>query len=227
MLAYADNSRAVARLTASPRAMMLIIASHAVLLAAVMTAKMEVMVPGIEHVPKIFLVDPPAPPPPPPEPEQRPAPRTPKIQSAPQQPFIDNPPTMVDMGLADSALVEIGDILQQGPPLGGGGGGSVVVPRADPVRIAAVSRTPEAALRPPYPNSKLRDGEEATLKLRLSIDARGRVTAVSPVGAADPTFLEAARRHIIRAWRYKPATEDGIAVSSTMIISLSFRLEDA
>ena len=90
-----------------------------------------------------------------------------------------------------------------------------------------MSRTPDEALRPPYPNSKLRDEEEATLKLRLSIDARGRVTQVTPVGHADSTFLEAARRHIIRAWRYKPATEDGVAVSSTMVISLSFRLEDA
>ncbi|MDV3256485.1 MAG: TonB family protein [Sphingomonas sp.] len=226
MLAYADNGRAVASLTASPRAMMVIIAGHALLLAAVMTAKMDVVVPGIEHVPTIFNVDPPTPPPPPPEPQPRPAPRNPRAEVIPQQPLIDHPPTILDMGLVNSAQVEIGDILQQGPPAGGVGG-EAVVSHADPVRIAAVSRTPEEALRPPYPNSKLRDEEEATLKLRLSIDARGRVTAVTPVGPADPTFLEAARRHIIRAWRYRPATEDGVAVSSTMVISLSFRLEDA
>ena len=41
--------------------------------------------------------------------------------------------------------------------------------------------------------------EEASLRLALTIDARGRVTAVEPVGAADPTFLAAARRHILRA----------------------------
>jgi periplasmic protein TonB len=69
--------------------------------------------------------------------------------------------------------------------------------------------------------------EEATLRLRLTIDVRGRVTAVEPVGPADPSFLEAARRHILRAWRYKPATEDGVAVPSTMTINLSFRLEEA
>ena len=130
------------------------------------------------------------------------------------------------MGLADTAMVEVGDILQQDPPLGGGGR-ELMAQRADPVRIAAASRTPEQALRPPYPNSKLRNEEEATLKLRLSIDTRGRVTAVTPVGPADPIFLEAARRHIIRAWRYRPATEDGVAVTSTMVISLSFQLEDA
>jgi protein TonB len=69
--------------------------------------------------------------------------------------------------------------------------------------------------------------EEATLRLRLTIDTGGRVTAVEPVGAADPSFLEAARRHILRAWRYKPAMEDGVAVPSTITINLSFRLAEA
>ena len=90
----------------------------------------------------------------------------------------------------------------------------------------ALRATPESALKPPYPLDKIRSEEEATLRLRLTIDTRGRVTAVEPVGAADPSFLEAARRHILRAWRYKPATEDGVAVPSTTVISLSFRLED-
>jgi protein TonB len=52
------------------------------------------------------------------------------------------------------------------------------------------------------------------------------VTAVESIGTADPGFLEAARRHILRAWRYKLALEDGVAVPSSKIINLSFRLED-
>ena len=116
--------------------------------------------------------------------------------------------------------------FQQFPPLGSGG--TVIdPPKREIVQVAAVFRTPDSALRPPYPNDKLRLEEEATLKLRLSIDARGRVTAVEPVGQADPSFLEAARRHIIKAWRYKPATEDGVAVPSSVVINLSFRLEEA
>ena len=99
-------------------------------------------------------------------------------------------------------------------------------PRHEPVRIAARFNTPSSALRPPYPLDMRRAEEEATLKLRLTIDTRGRVTAVDPVGSANPSFLEAARRHIIRAWRYKPATEDGVAVPSSTVITLSFRLED-
>ena len=40
---------------------------------------------------------------------------------------------------------------------------------------------------------------------------------MEPVGTANPSFLEAARRHIIRAWRYQPATEDGVAVPSFLL----------
>jgi len=95
-----------------------------------------------------------------------------------------------------------------------------------PVKVAARWATSESALKPPYPLDKIRSEEEATLRLKLTIDPRGRVIVVDPVGAADPSFLEAARRHILKAWRYKPATEDGVAVPSTTVISLSFRLED-
>jgi protein TonB len=67
--------------------------------------------------------------------------------------------------------------------------------------------------------------EEATLKLRLSVDERGRVVAVDPVGRADAVFLAAARRHLVAHWRYKPATADGRAVVSSTVITLRFQLD--
>jgi protein TonB len=86
--------------------------------------------------------------------------------------------------------------------------------------------TPSDLLRPPYPESKRRTEEEAVLRLRLTIDDRGRVTAVDAIGTADPAFLAAARSHLIRYWRYKPATEDGRVVASTLTITLRFELEE-
>jgi hypothetical protein len=67
--------------------------------------------------------------------------------------------------------------------------------------------------------------QETVLRLRLSIDQRGRVVAVEPVGRADPTFLAAARRHILRAWRYKPAMEGDKAVAATTVVTLKFELD--
>ena len=67
--------------------------------------------------------------------------------------------------------------------------------------------------------------QEATLKLRLAIDERGRVVAVDPVGHADPAFLAAARRHILKAWRYQPAKEGNKAIASSTVITLKFELD--
>jgi protein TonB len=45
------------------------------------------------------------------------------------------------------------------------------------------------------------------------------------VGQADRAFLEAARRHLIANWRYKPASEGGRAVATSTVITLRFQLE--
>ena len=222
MLAYAANNPRTAGRAGSPKALTLIVAAHAALLAVAMTAKMDVVGPAIDQIPKIINVRQPPPPPPPPEPTVLPNPRP-----VAQPTFIDNTPPIVDMDRLTSFGLEHGPTIADiGAVIGSGPVTVADPPRHEVVKIAAVSRTSESALRPPYPNDKLREEEEATLRLRLTIDARGRVTAVVPVGAADASFLEAARRHIIRAWRYRPATEDGVAVPSTMVINLSFRLED-
>lgn len=221
MLAYAANSRPAGR-AGSPRALVMILAGHAILIGAVMSARMGA-IPIDKFDPLDVINVPTDPPPPPPEPQVEPRP-------APQNSFIAVPPKIVDMGPTAPVLP-----LDQGPPtpaiapVAGSGFNALPLnpPRHVPVRTAAVFRTPDSALRPPYPLSKVRTEEEATLKLRLAIDTRGRVTAVEPVGAADPEFLAAARRHIIRSWRYKPATEDEVAVPSNTVITLSFRLEDA
>lgn len=223
MLAYAAESRRIAGRSNSPKALVLIVAGHAALIAAVLAAKMEVVnFPPLDPTDIVNItIDPP----PPPQSEPAAEPRTSDPVTQPS--FIDRADSIVDMetplssGFAQGTTIEdIGNVI-------GTDISFVDPPKPSPIKVAARFNTPASALRPPYPNDKLRLEEEATLKLKLTIDARGRVTAVEPVGAADPSFLEAARRHIIRAWRYKPATEDGVAVGSSTVITLSFRLEEA
>jgi len=222
MLAYAAHNRTAGR-PGSPKALALIIAGHVLAIGAVMTAKMELAPGGLPFIPEVFNV-PIDPPPASPEPQTRPEKN--EQQTAAQESFIDKPVTITDMEANLTTSFEQGASIDDiAKVIGTDIGFSRVDPPA-PVRIAARFNTPENALKPPYPNNKLRDEEEAVLKLKLSIDPRGRGTAVEPVGPADASFLEAARRHIIRAWRYKPATEDGIAVPSTTVITLAFRLED-
>jgi protein TonB len=222
MLAYAANAPRPAGRSGSPRTLALILIGHAALIAAVMSAKMGVIhVDGVTPT-EVFNIpiDPPTPP----------EPKPPEAQ--PNQPsFIERPVTLIDVPQVTQTLpIDRGPpIVPWSPPVIGDG--PPLPPanpvKATPVRVAAIFSTPENAIRPPYPTSKIRLQEEATLRLRLSIDARGRVTSVEPVGAADPEFLAAARRHIIRSWRYKPATEDGAGVASTIVITLRFQLVDA
>ena len=225
MLAYAAGRQGIAARGSSPSTMLLIIGGHVAAIAIAMSVKM-----AIDHTEKarpteVVWVEPERlPPPPPPEAEPQPAP--PRPQSTPY-----NPPAAIPLPSLSGPDFQTSPVPQ--PPAGPIVGNDPPAPPvplpsplvADPVRVGPRLATPASALRPPYPSSKLDSGEEAALRLRLSIDERGRVTAVDPVGAADPAFLASARRHLIAKWRYQPATVDGRPVATSTVITLRFQLE--
>ena len=212
--AFAEHKR-------HPRALLLIVGAHVALVGAVMTVKMDLAEKFIPTVTKVKLLpEPQAPPkePPPPQPQKQqslphlPTPLVPVPQ--PNQPQLDATPRPVPLPLPQPM-----PDFDPGPAV-------EPLPKAEPIRTGPRFATRDSDLKPPYPASKLRSDEEAALRLRLSIDARGRVTAVEPVGPADPVFLAAARRHLIARWRYQPATIDGKPVASSTVITLQFRLEN-
>jgi periplasmic protein TonB len=219
MLAYAANMPRAATRTGSPKALTLIVAGHALVLAAVLAANPELAGLHPDKPPVVINI-----------PRDRPQPEPKRIEPkkrVTQDSFIPAERPIVDMDRQISSIP-----LDQGPSLAdigaviGSGPITIDPPRHVPVVVGPRMDTSESALKPPYPLDMRRAEQEATLRLKLTIDARGRVIAVDPVGAANPSFLEAARRHILKAWRYRPATEDGVAIRSTTVISLSFRLED-
>ena len=214
--AYAERRR-------HPKALLLIVGGHVALIGAVMTARMAV--PIIQHDPPI-IVDPiPIPPDPPPNPE--PPQKTDQAQPPIEHPYV--PPTKVPVPTFDGPQVDT-TLIPMPPDFGpvvGTNPNPTPVPKP-PLPIARTGPrfiTPNNLIEPPYPDDKRRAEEETTLRLKLSIDERGRVVAVEPLGRADRSFLEAARRHLLANWRYKPATEDGKAVASSTVITLTFRLE--
>ena len=220
MLAYAANRPLAAQRHSSPNAMLAIIAAHVAVIALVMNAKME-LGPVIKRPPiDIFWVPKPV------EPAEEIKPRVeqPARESTPSrtQPEVPLPPTGLD-GLDSTSTLPnpgptIGPSIDPGPRVD-------PLPMPKPLRFEAKLLTPLSELKPPYPESKLASGEEALLRLRLTVDERGRVVAVEPVGQADRVFLASARRHLMAHWRYKPASEDGRAVTSFEVISLRFQLD--
>lgn len=224
MLAYAASRRTTAQRRPSPQAMLAIAVTHVAVIAAVMSAKMDLpekLKPRPTEVDLIRLPPPPAPPEPKPRAEPRPAPSA-----------IDTPPVIQPIPQPRVPVDTQPFPLTPGPRIGSPVPGPLPEPAiapqprpAAPVRTGPRFATPDHALRPPYPPSRIDSGEEASLRLRLTIDERGRVTSVEPVGEADRAFLAAARRHLIAKWRYRPATEDGRAVASSTVITLRFELE--
>lgn len=220
MLAYAANRPVAGQRQSSPHALLVIATVHIAAIAALMSAKMDL--PQKLHTPPIIVdfIDPPIDPPPNPVPQPKPAPGPTTIEHPTT--FVPTPPIPIPTPFKgeDEGVVT-------GPIAGGGAVVLPVIPKPDitPVRRDARLLTPASELKPAYPASKLLTEEEATLTLRLSINEQGRVVSVEPVGRADPTFLAAARRHLMARWRYQPATSDGQAVSSSLTITLKFMLD--
>ena len=144
-----------------------------------------------------------------------------------QNSWIDHPATHVKVNTVDVPPTDVGKAIDPKPL---GDAGVAVIPevrqRIEPLPASSGPQlvTPASELKPPYPPSKLLNEEEATLTLRLTIDDTGRVVAVAPVGRTDAAFLEAARRHLLAHWRYKPASEGGRPVASSAVITLRFEL---
>jgi protein TonB len=217
MLAYAAHRRRVAERHSAPHVMMLIVTAHIALIAAVMSARMEL--PPRFFPPSIKIRNIEIPPPPPPVPTEG------KTKTKAATTIIDHTRVIVPPPhpTGDKIIVDT-----TRPPMGGGGAIGTQDPplKLVPVRIGPRFATPPSEVRPPYPPSKLDREEEAVLRLKLTIDAGGRVIAVDAVGKADPAFLAAARKHLLAHWRYRPATEDGRAMASATVITLRFELNE-
>lgn len=219
MLAYAANRPVAGKCESSPNALLLVISVHVALLALAMSAKMD-FPRRITRTPPLINIPVPVPPAPVSHP-QAPQPHLKKEWN--NHPIHKVPIAQPIAEVAgDSSPATADASSTPGRP-------TLVSPISQPSTAASTHRdarllTPTSELKPPYPAVKLASEEEATLHLRLTIDENGRVIAVDPVGYADREFLDTARRYIIAHWRYEPASDGGLAVSSTMIVTLRFQL---
>ena len=218
MLAYSANRPVAGSRSQSPHSMLAIVALHVAAVAVLMSAKMDLPKAILDPPLVVETI----------KPEAIPEPEV--VKRRPQAPMPDRsvkaPEPLVPLP-SDPVIIPAPDPVPQPLPGLPGTGSTGGTAAAEPIAATpAVLLTGAAELKPPYPASKLAAGEEATLKLRLQIDAAGRVTAVEPVGRADRAFLAAARRHILAHWRYRPATSDGRGVATSLVINLRFQLDE-
>ncbi len=92
-----------------------------------------------------------------------------------------------------------------------------------PVFKAAL-RDPRFArdFQPDYPVGKLRLEIEGSVTVRVLVGTDGRVRQVEILKASDADFAKATEKQALRAWRFKPATRDGLPVEDWQTLTVRF-----
>ncbi|MBX3593701.1 energy transducer TonB [Sphingomonas sp.] len=168
----------------------------------------------------------PIPAPPPPEPQPRPPePATRTVTTTlPHQPppLIPTPPS----GPAIESSRDPGPVTLDPPAPPGPPTPPVAIdpPRA-PVMVDAMPDPRYARdFQPDYPASELRAEREGLVRVRIRIGADGRVKSVEQLASPSAALFDATRRHALSAWRFKPATRDGVPVESMKVMTVRFQI---
>lgn len=78
---------------------------------------------------------------------------------------------------------------------------------------------------PPYPRDSARKGDEGLVMLQVLVDIDGRPLEVEIAGGSGHRELDqAARRHVLAHWRFRPAMRDGRAVQAVGLVPIEFSL---
>lgn len=91
-----------------------------------------------------------------------------------------------------------------------------------PARELDIRPQIRSQVEPAYPRTAFEQGQAGSVRLRILIDAQGRVDGVAPQGreASDP--FTAAAITAFRAARYTPGIKNGVPVPSEVVIEVQF-----
>ena len=188
----------------------IIVAGHAVLLTAIALNPTK-FGPRINFIPTVESITEKEPPPP----ETLPPPKPEKSETTRQK---VNALIKTELPLGGTIPLELPRI-DPGPTI-------LPQPQAEPAfRQAAMDPRAMGRFQPPYPSAMVRAEIEGSVTVKVLIGADGRVKAIEPVSATNIAFLETTRDHALRAWRFQPATRNGIAVESWRTMTVKFQLE--
>lgn len=164
--------------------------------------------------------------PPEPKPVDDPLPKPPTVTRTTSvttvKPIVDVRPIWDTFSGTD---IDVPDIDIPGGLVGGGNGTfGTIVDRPSPPAFIVARRDPAFAARfqPPYPAAMQREEIEGEARVRITIAANGRVTAIEDLGSSNPAFFAATRRQALAHWRYVPATRGGVPVESTQELTVRF-----
>jgi periplasmic protein TonB len=78
------------------------------------------------------------------------------------------------------------------------------------------------SFQPDYPVGMLRQEIEGSVTVRVLVGTDGRVRQVQILSATESDFARATEKQALKAWRFKPATRDGIPVEDWQTLTVRF-----
>ncbi len=98
------------------------------------------------------------------------------------------------------------------------------LPKIPAPLFKAAIRDPQFSrnFQPDYPVGMLRQEIEGSVTVRVLVGTDGRVREVEVLRATDPDFARATQKQALKAWRFKPATRNGIAVEDWQTLTVRF-----
>jgi protein TonB len=163
------------------------------------------------------------PPPVPPETPKKPV--KPQTNADPQR-QIERPPVTNPAGPTANPWPEQPPQPPADPGAGSGSGGIEIADPAPAPVLTSATGDPryDRDRQPPYPAALERLEIEGSVTVKIQIGTDGRVMAVELVKSDDPGFFTATRDWALKRWRFKPATRDGMAVTSWLTRTVHFRI---
>ena len=104
--------------------------------------------------------------------------------------------------------------------------------QSDPLVVTGdniVPPAPDSRFRnqpPGYPAAAARVGAEGTVHLMIRVSALGIPMEVRVVETSGNGSLDAAARHAVQLWRFKPAMQDGRPVAFDYLLNIHFAIGD-
>lgn len=151
----------------------------------------------------------------------------------PQQPVAVPPPPVVQAAAPVLLPIPAVPVATENPPI-------AVAVASTPSQVDPLDATPPASIStavdtsalatinapiPDYPRIAARNGWEGTVLLRIRVDTRGLPISVEIARSSGHRSLdEAARRHVMARWTFRPAQRAGLPVESIGTVPVAFSL---
>ncbi len=95
-----------------------------------------------------------------------------------------------------------------------------------PSTVPAGPDTSHYNIPPRFPPEAVRRGQQGVVRLNVLVGTDGTALSVDVAGSSGHPLLDRAAREAVARWRFQPGRDAGLAVPSTVPVTLSFVLED-